>query len=832
MANPPTLALKSAERRAPVMSADRENDVVGLCSAAVAPCPSPLTGDGADVDGPNCSICIELNVPCTYLRAGPVKTCFSSQVRRIYRDSSTAANPITIRSSSNYVQSLEAQLRACQNQVRTLRTQLAAAHFAAASPSTSGASSRGLSASMVDDSASSDDALPMDPAQASLHVLRTFLRNLGKPQVPPLAEDLEFMDIAQRLEGMAIGEGKVHFVGKSSTVSLFQTTVEMRAEALRIIWERTGAKQGMPMPLPTIRPFSIPSGFAHFQPWSIHSPYTPPQTQPQAFRFPSLPLILELTELYFANVNIYLPLLHRPTFQRSLSEEMHLRNPGFGATVLLVCAVGARWHPELGTGAPDDTPSDLAPELACGWAWFLQVPVVGNHLFRQATLDNLQHYCLAIQFLQGASGMHACWNLIGIGLRVAQDLGIHRRRATVEQPTIERELYKRAFWVLVFYDRIISCVMGRPAVLDFNEFDIDPIIECDDEYWEDPERPFQQPVGVPCKLVFFNAITRLMHILTFAVKLLYQLGKSRVVIPVTGAWEENIVVELDSGMNVWLDGIPDYLRWDPDRTYPDPVFFDQSVSLQCFYHYVQFVVHRPFVTIIRRASAGAGAGAPSAPRPERAVPSLTIITNAARSCANIVDLQRRKKAGVPVVFHFPAVFTAAMFLLLNICRDMANVEKCLLVMKLAEGRWQHAGILGHLLKELSTTELQPMDGVTRALPIFADLTSPAHANARRANVNANATGSDPVAQLVHSFSHSSAADNPSINTNGWNAPFPPTDPLWSTLRRTPGQGEPASGAGMDTGMGMVMDAEWPGMLMEFDKEWGAYFDQLGQFMQG
>ena len=36
------------------------------------------------------------------------------------------------------------------------------------------------------------------------------------------------------------------------------------------------------------------------------------------------------------------PLLHRPTFEEGIASNLHLCDEGFGATLLLVCACGAR----------------------------------------------------------------------------------------------------------------------------------------------------------------------------------------------------------------------------------------------------------------------------------------------------------------------------------------------------------------------------------------------------------------------------------------------------------------------------------------------------------
>lgn len=60
--------------------------------------------------------------------------------------------------------------------------------------------------------------------------------------------------------------------------------------------------------------------------------------------------------------------------------------------------------------------------------------------------NNILLYQLCAQFLQGSSAPQACWIVIGIGVRLAQDVGAHRRKLTSSKPTAEDELWKRAFW--------------------------------------------------------------------------------------------------------------------------------------------------------------------------------------------------------------------------------------------------------------------------------------------------------------------------------------------------------------------------------------------------
>lgn len=60
------------------------------------------------------------------------------------------------------------------------------------------------------------------------------------------------------------------------------------------------------------------------------------------------------------------------------------------------------------------------------------------------------------------------WVLLGVGMRLAQALGIHRKRPG-QPKTVERELRIRAFWAIVTYDTQVSMFLGRPRCTTMDE---------------------------------------------------------------------------------------------------------------------------------------------------------------------------------------------------------------------------------------------------------------------------------------------------------------------------------------------------------------------------
>lgn len=98
--------------------------------------------------------------------------------------------------------------------------------------------------------------------------------------------------------------------------------------------------------------------------------------------FPPADLMAKLIDGYFDHVNIYMPLLHKPSFQRSVHDGVHLRAPAFGAVVLLVCAIGSRCTESL----PLETEDGTTP----GWCWFTQVDTVRWSIFERPKVEDVQ----------------------------------------------------------------------------------------------------------------------------------------------------------------------------------------------------------------------------------------------------------------------------------------------------------------------------------------------------------------------------------------------------------------------------------------------------------
>ncbi|THH12666.1 hypothetical protein EW146_g7482 [Bondarzewia mesenterica] len=441
--------------------------------------------------------------------------------------------------------------------------------------------------------------------------------------------------------------------------------------------------------------------------WKGRSISQPPKWEGigEELLFPEPDLMQDVVRLYFENINILIPILHRPTFEKGLADDLHLRDKGFGGVVLLVCATGGR-HSNDPRVLLEGTETSYHRHSS-GWKWFSQVSRMRRIAFSPPRLYDLQMSALSVIFLHGCSPPQACWIMAGIGLRQGQDVGAHRRKSYHLRPNVIDEMWKRAFWCIVLLDRMTSALLGRPRAIQDVDMDVDFPMDCDDEFWTrpDPEKAFKQPTGKPSTMSFFINMLKLTEIQNIALNTMYPISKSRYLRGRSGPeWEQDVVLALDSELNKFIDSVPDHLRWDP--TCQNIIHLKQSANLYGAYYTLQILVHRPFILSSRKISS-------------QSFPSLAICTNAARACSHVVDVLRRRLPGMVSPNFLGPAFISGIMLLVNIwgrkksglsidpVKEMEDVHLCIQVLRDSESRWPMAGRLLDILSELAFAGVFP-----------------------------------------------------------------------------------------------------------------------------
>lgn len=234
------------------------------------------------------------------------------------------------------------------------------------------------------------------------------------------------------------------------------------------------------------------------------------------------------------------------------------------------------------------------------------------------SLAIMQCLLLIGQYLQATEKPSACWNVVGLAIRIAQELGIDREQQVMARPSmIDQQLRRRLWYGCVLMDRIVSTTYGRPLMIAYH-FDLRPPAFIDDVHIRD-EGLEEKSEGSPSVLQFFFQTLTLYDILADILERLYN-GRS------TSESNENSVdgemamerlshvLSVEGKLSKWRAGIPKCLLTStyadavgsPDRAFQvtssteetsgaleTVPFLRQAVILEARYRHVQIMLYRP-----------------------------------------------------------------------------------------------------------------------------------------------------------------------------------------------------------------------------------------------
>ncbi|KAF8912152.1 fungal-specific transcription factor domain-containing protein [Gymnopilus junonius] len=184
--------------------------------------------------------------------------------------------------------------------------------------------------------------------------------------------------------------------------------------------------------------------------------YIERQVQPEMLSFVSTEEVVELFNIYFDNIHMHCNLLDRNFHTPSL---VCSRSPFLLTTI---CSIASKFY----TAKPDLHPrlTELAKRLA------FSVPAKGYK-----SVEIVQAYLLLALWGCGAVERYEqdkTWMLLGMAIRMATDLNLHRKTAVTSPDTTEGrardvEIHNRErTWILCFcLDRSFSAQMGKPSCI-------------------------------------------------------------------------------------------------------------------------------------------------------------------------------------------------------------------------------------------------------------------------------------------------------------------------------------------------------------------------------
>lgn len=182
-------------------------------------------------------------------------------------------------------------------------------------------------------------------------------------------------------------------------------------------------------------------------------------------------IMAQLVDSYFAIYHVSYPFVHEATFKAQFHEI--IPRPSHRSWQMLLATILA-----LGAWCINHPSSDLHDDL---YHYALSLGE-DESMFESANITFVQALVLLSNLSQKRNKPNTGSNFLGLAVRMALSLGLHRELPDWEITMLQREQRRRVWWGLYIFDSGASTTFGRPILLPEREaMDVLPISNIHDE---------------------------------------------------------------------------------------------------------------------------------------------------------------------------------------------------------------------------------------------------------------------------------------------------------------------------------------------------------------
>ncbi|KAH8156648.1 hypothetical protein CIB48_g11596 [Xylaria polymorpha] len=328
------------------------------------------------------------------------------------------------------------------------------------------------------------------------------------------------------------------------------------------------------------------------------SPGSPWAATPNSFvhNLPPKPRAVALCSESLDNATCLLRIVHKPTFYSMLDKLYEKPNDEFGiedkrnlALAYSAMALGCMYN-VADQGMTNSPPYKKSIDEALNY--YSSARFLLQDITECRDLISLQALLFMILFLQSISNLSTCYGFVGIALRSALRMGLHRHLPHIKLDPIESETRRRVFYICRQMDTYVSALLGFPLLL--NDDDIDQLLPTAvDDQFITKEGISTPPPGATSYIEAFNAHVKLMDLLSKVVKNVYPLKR---IDPEIADGDElqhasymvsySRIKEMEEELQQWNEQLP--FAWRPNPEGPVEV-------VRFAYAHVQMVLYRPFL---------------------------------------------------------------------------------------------------------------------------------------------------------------------------------------------------------------------------------------------
>ncbi|KAI8584047.1 hypothetical protein K450DRAFT_66048 [Umbelopsis ramanniana AG] len=255
----------------------------------------------------------------------------------------------------------------------------------------------------------------------------------------------------------------------------------------------------------------------------------------------SLDVLSYLVDSYFSGAHQLLPIIDKKTFMEEFKK--HKDGEPLFSTALLysVCSVGCRL---LYISDPIFQKCKMSKDQLLLMVMDKATAAVSRN-YLNTKMEIIQALVLLASQPNFAANAYTAWMFSGMGVRMAQDLGLHRNIPTWKMNERESEQRKRIWFSVYIVDRWCCAAVGRPLAI--SEADCD--IELPELIQEDA---FDNTTTRHQKL--FRYMISLSTILGYILRQLY--SPKVKAMGLTSPGVASVVFELEERLKNWLDDLP------------------------------------------------------------------------------------------------------------------------------------------------------------------------------------------------------------------------------------------------------------------------------------
>ena len=101
------------------------------------------------------------------------------------------------------------------------------------------------------------------------------------------------------------------------------------------------------------------------------------------------------------------------------------------------------------------------------------------------SVENIEAMVLLVVYHLRTASSHGMWYMIGLAMRTAIDLGLHRKANELNMHPFTVQLRRRLFWTVYYLERVVSMSLGRPFSISDRHIDLELPLDVDDDV-DDP----------------------------------------------------------------------------------------------------------------------------------------------------------------------------------------------------------------------------------------------------------------------------------------------------------------------------------------------------------